>query len=81
MQLRAGAFHPGHADFGDIDAGGHVPALGIAAIVLMGVLLGVYGAVLAMPLTAAVFVLVKKLYIEDALGDPDGVANPGRPAA
>ncbi len=38
--------------------------------VLIGVLLGSMGVVLATPLTAAVFVLVQKLYVRDVLGDP-----------
>lgn len=44
-------------------------ALIIIAQVLMGVLVGGLGLVFATPLTAAAIVLVKKLYIEDALGD------------
>lgn len=44
-------------------------ALVIIAQVLMGVLVGGLGLVFATPLTAAAIVLVKKLYIEDALGD------------
>lgn len=46
------------------------PALTISAQILMGVLLGGLGFVLATPLTAAVVVLIKKLYVEDALGEP-----------
>lgn len=45
------------------------PVLIIAAQVLLGVLAGALGLILATPLTAAVFVLVKRLYIEDVLGD------------
>lgn len=51
------------------------PALTITAQVLFGVLVGGLGVVLASPLTAAVLVLVKMLYVEDALGDP--VETPG----
>ena len=45
------------------------PALTIFAQVLMGILVGRIGLVLATPLTAALFVLVKMLYVEDILGD------------
>jgi predicted PurR-regulated permease PerM len=52
----------------------HVPpALTIAAMVLFGVLLGIPGLILAMPLTAAALVLVKTLYVEDILGDDSDV--------
>ncbi|MGH7966450.1 MAG: AI-2E family transporter, partial [Candidatus Binatia bacterium] len=52
------------------------PALTIIAQVLMGVLTGSVGLMLATPLTAAVIVLVKMLYVEDILGE--AVAVPGR---
>ena len=45
------------------------PALTITAQVLLGILVGGFGLVLATPLTAAVMVLVRMLYIEDALSD------------
>ena len=45
------------------------PVLTISAQVLLGVLLGITGVVLASPLTAVALVLVKMLYIEDTLGD------------
>jgi len=45
------------------------PALTISAQVLLGVLLGAIGLLLATPLTAMALVLVKMLYVEDALGD------------
>ncbi len=45
------------------------PALTIAAQVLLGILLGGLGVILATPLTAAALVMVKLLYVEDALGD------------
>lgn len=51
------------------------PVLTISAQVLLGVLLGTIGVVLASPLTAVALVLVKMLYVEDVLGDsvtPDG---------
>jgi predicted PurR-regulated permease PerM len=52
------------------------PGLTIVAQVLLGVLLGGLGLALATPLTAALLVLVKLLYVEDVLGDhPD--ASPG----
>lgn len=46
------------------------PALTISAQVLLGLLFGVLGVVLATPLAAAGLVLVRKLYLEDALGEP-----------
>ncbi len=45
------------------------PALTITAQMVMGVLLGAMGVVLATPLTAAAMVVVKMLYVEDALGE------------
>lgn len=45
------------------------PALTIAAQILLSVLFGALGLLLASPLTAAAFVLVKMLYVEDVLGD------------
>lgn len=45
------------------------PALTITAQVLLGILVGGFGLVLAVPLTAALMVLIRMLYIEDALGD------------
>lgn len=50
------------------------PALTIFAQLLMAVLIGPIGMVMAAPLTAAVMVLVQKLYIHETLGDP----KPGR---
>ena len=47
------------------------PALTIAAQVLFGVLAGSMGLLLATPITAATLVLVRKLYLEDVLGDED----------
>jgi predicted PurR-regulated permease PerM len=43
------------------------PALTIAAQVVLGVLTGAAGVVLATPLTAVIVVLVQRLYVEDAL--------------
>ena len=53
------------------------PALTIAAQVLFGVLAGTMGLLLATPLTAAALVLVRKLYLEDVLGDsgPDSASR------
>jgi predicted PurR-regulated permease PerM len=45
------------------------PALTIVAQVLLGVLVGGLGLILATPLAAVVFVLVRMLYIEDTLGE------------
>jgi predicted PurR-regulated permease PerM len=45
------------------------PALLIIAQLLMGVLSGGLGLILAAPLTAAALVLVKRFYVEDVLGD------------
>jgi predicted PurR-regulated permease PerM len=44
------------------------PALTITAQVLLGLLLGTFGVILATPLIAVTLVLVKMLYIEDVLG-------------
>ena len=45
------------------------PALMIFAQILMGVLFGLFGLLLASPLVAASIVIVKMAYIEDVLGD------------
>lgn len=47
------------------------PALTIIAQLLFGVLAGTMGLLLATPLTAATLVLVRKLYVEDVLGDAE----------
>lgn len=44
------------------------PALTILSQVLLGLLLGPLGLVLAAPLTAASLVVIKMLYVEDTLG-------------
>jgi predicted PurR-regulated permease PerM len=49
------------------------PALGIFAVVAMGYLLGPLGLLLATPLTVVVFVLLKKLYLQDMLGEKVGI--------
>jgi predicted PurR-regulated permease PerM len=45
------------------------PALIIAAQVLLGLLLGAFGLVLAVPLTAVALVVVRRVYVEDILRD------------
>lgn len=45
------------------------PAITIVAQVLLGVLVGGLGLILATPLAAVVFVLVRMLYLEDTLGE------------
>jgi predicted PurR-regulated permease PerM len=47
------------------------PALMLFAQLLLGVGLGLFGLVLATPLTVTTIVLVKMLYVEDVLGDHD----------
>ncbi|HET7199107.1 MAG TPA: hypothetical protein VFI86_10590 [Burkholderiales bacterium] len=51
------------------------PALGVFAVVAVGYLLGPLGVLLATPLTVVAFVLVKRLYLREALGEE---AAPGR---
>jgi predicted PurR-regulated permease PerM len=45
------------------------PALTLFAVVVFGLLFGAIGVLLATPLTVTGFVLVRQLYIADALGD------------
>jgi predicted PurR-regulated permease PerM len=45
------------------------PALGIFAVIGMGFLFGPLGILLATPLTVVTFVLVKKLYLQETLGE------------
>ena len=45
------------------------PALGIIAQILLGILVGPVGLILAWPLAAVVVLAVKMLYVEDVLGD------------
>ena len=47
------------------------PVLTISAQLLMGLIIGVIGVMMAAPLTIAVMLLVQMLYIHDYLGDPD----------
>jgi predicted PurR-regulated permease PerM len=53
------------------------PAVAIAAITLVGALFGVLGLVVATPLSVAVMVAVKMLYVEDVLGNDMGVPEAG----
>jgi predicted PurR-regulated permease PerM len=48
------------------------PVITILALFAFGLLLGPLGVVLATPITAVALVLVKMLYVEDALGDKRG---------
>ncbi|HUF93047.1 MAG TPA: AI-2E family transporter [Candidatus Limnocylindria bacterium] len=45
------------------------PALQLSALAVAGTAMGTMGIVLGAPLTAVIFVLVQRLYVEDALGD------------
>jgi predicted PurR-regulated permease PerM len=45
------------------------PALGVLAIVGLGALFGTYGVLFATPLLLVLMILVRMLYVEDALGD------------
>jgi predicted PurR-regulated permease PerM len=45
------------------------PALGIIAQILLGILVGAAGLILAWPIAAAVVIAVKMMYVEDILGD------------
>ena len=47
------------------------PALTFGTQVVLGILVGPVGLAVATPLVAALVVLVRRLYIEDVLGDPD----------
>jgi predicted PurR-regulated permease PerM len=53
------------------------PALTILSQVLMGLLLGPLGVILAAPLTAAAVVVIKMLYVEDTLGTPVHTSGEG----
>ena len=53
------------------------PVLTIIAQVVLGVLLGWIGLVIATPLTAVALVIVKMLYVEDTLGDKVPSDQPG----
>ncbi len=51
------------------------PVLIITAQIFMGIMFGFLGVLLAVPLTAVLFVMVRMLYVQDTLGDP--VETPG----
>lgn len=51
------------------------PALSILAIIALGALFGAYGVLFATPLLLVAMILVRMLYVEDALGDR-GTASP-----
>lgn len=53
------------------------PALLISAQILMGVLLGIFGIILATPMMVCIIVAVQMVYIEDALGDQVEVLGDG----
>ena len=53
------------------------PALLLFAVLALGLLFGPLGLVVAVPLTVALFVAVKKLYVRQTLGEPTPV--PGKP--
>jgi predicted PurR-regulated permease PerM len=53
------------------------PALTIISQIVLTVLFGPLGLLLATPLTAAGLVLVRMLYVEDALGDTEAVQSAG----
>lgn len=60
------------------------PVMTISAQLLLGVLFGFIGLLVASPLTAAAMILVKMLYVEDVLGDPimrNGAAGARQDAA
>lgn len=58
------------------------PALTLFALLLMTVLFGLLGTLLATPLTAIAFVLIKRFYVEDVLDDHvDGPSPTDAPAA
>jgi predicted PurR-regulated permease PerM len=55
------------------------PALTLSAQIILGVLAGFLGLLLATPLVAAALVIIRMVYIEDVLGDhaSDELASPG----
>lgn len=55
------------------------PALALFAIVAGGVLFGTLGLIVGFPLAVVTFVLVKKLYVRETLGEPTPV--PGEPGS
>ncbi len=53
------------------------PALLISAQILIGVLLGIFGLILATPMMVCIIVAIQMLYIEDTLGDEVKVLGDG----
>jgi predicted PurR-regulated permease PerM len=45
------------------------PALTVLSMTILGVIYGLFGVLIATPLTAAVMVLVREIYVVDMLGD------------
>lgn len=56
------------------------PALTLTAVLVMGVLFGPLGVLVATPLAVVVFILVKMLYLEDILGSHRQDASPKKSA-
>jgi predicted PurR-regulated permease PerM len=56
------------------------PVLTLIAMVLFGSLFGFMGVLLATPMLAVIMVLVRKLYIEDVLGDKEPAIAPATPS-
>lgn len=54
------------------------PALTLSAQVILGVLAGILGVALAMPLVAVLIPIVRMAYVEDILGDHDGASDTSR---
>ncbi|HYH18856.1 MAG TPA: AI-2E family transporter [Azospirillum sp.] len=54
------------------------PALTLFAVVAFGVLFGVLGVLFATPLAVVAFILVRKLYVQDALGKGEGGRTPAK---
>jgi predicted PurR-regulated permease PerM len=46
------------------------PAVLLLAQLVLGILVGALGVMLATPMTAAVFVMIRMLYVQDVLGEP-----------
>lgn len=47
------------------------PAIILLSMTLFGILLGIFGILLAVPLMVALMVFIKMVYLQDVLGDPD----------
>lgn len=52
------------------------PALTLVTQILLGVLFGGMGVIMAAPVTVAAMILVRMLYVEDVLGDREPIAAP-----